>query len=59
VTGCSFTPRPVGVGQAAVAIARAAGAEIFATAGSPRRRELLHHMGIDHVYNSAAPTSPN
>ncbi len=41
-----------GVGQAAVAIARAAGAEIFATAGSPRRRELLHHMGIEHVYDS-------
>jgi acyl transferase domain-containing protein/acyl carrier protein len=41
-----------GVGQAAVAIARAAGAEIFATAGSPKRRELLHSMGIDHVYDS-------
>jgi polyketide synthase 5 len=41
-----------GVGQAAVAIARAAGAEIFATAGSPKRRELLHRMGIDHVYDS-------
>ncbi|HYY00585.1 MAG TPA: SDR family NAD(P)-dependent oxidoreductase, partial [Mycobacterium sp.] len=41
-----------GVGQAAVAIARAAGAEIFATAGSPKRRELLHHMGINHVYDS-------
>jgi polyketide synthase 5 len=41
-----------GVGQAAVAIARAAGAEIFATAGSPKRRELLHRMGIEHVYDS-------
>ena len=41
-----------GVGQAAVAIARAAGAEIFATAGSPQRRALLHDMGIEHVYNS-------
>jgi polyketide synthase 5 len=41
-----------GVGQAAVAIARAAGAEIFATAGSPQRRELLHSRGIDHVYDS-------
>jgi polyketide synthase 5 len=41
-----------GVGQAAVAIARAAGAEIFATAGSPKRREFLHSMGIDHVYDS-------
>jgi polyketide synthase 5 len=41
-----------GVGQAAVAIARAAGAEIFATAGSPERRELLRNMGIEHVYDS-------
>jgi polyketide synthase 5 len=41
-----------GVGQAAVAIARAAGAEIFATAGSPKRRELLHRMGVEHVYDS-------
>jgi polyketide synthase 5 len=41
-----------GVGLAAVAIARAAGAEIFATAGSPKRRELLHSMGIDHIYDS-------
>ncbi|MDT5172467.1 MAG: polyketide synthase 5, partial [Mycobacterium sp.] len=41
-----------GVGQAAVAIARAAGAEIFATAGSPKRRELLHRMRIEHVYDS-------
>ena len=41
-----------GVGQAAVAIARAAGAEIFATAGSPERRELLGSMGIDHIYDS-------
>ena len=41
-----------GVGQAAIAIARAAGAEIFATAGSPKRRELLRNMGIEHVYDS-------
>lgn len=41
-----------GVGQAAVAIARAAGAEIFATAGSPGRRDLLRNMGIEHVYDS-------
>jgi polyketide synthase 5 len=41
-----------GVGQAAIAVARAAGAEIFATAGSPRRRKLLHEMGITHVYDS-------
>ncbi|MCV6974057.1 type I polyketide synthase [Mycobacterium bourgelatii] len=41
-----------GVGQAAIAIARAAGAEIFATAGSEERRELLRGMGIKHVYDS-------
>jgi threonine dehydrogenase-like Zn-dependent dehydrogenase/acyl carrier protein len=41
-----------GVGQAAVAIARWTGAEIFATAGSPERRALLHDMGVEHVYDS-------
>jgi polyketide synthase 5 len=41
-----------GVGQAAIGIARAAGAEIFATAGSEQRRELLRAKGIKHVYDS-------
>lgn len=41
-----------GVGQAALAIARAAGAQIFATAGSDERRQLLRDMGIEHVYDS-------
>jgi mycolipanoate synthase len=41
-----------GVGQAAIAIARAVGCEIFATAGSPQRRQLLRDMGIKHVYDS-------
>ena len=41
-----------GVGQAAIAIARHAGAEIFATAGSASRRQLLRDMGINHVYDS-------
>ena len=41
-----------GVGQAAIAVARLAGAEIFATAGSPQRRALLRDMGIEHVYDS-------
>lgn len=41
-----------GVGQAAIAIARAAEAEIFATAGSEQRRQLLRDMGIEHVYDS-------
>ena len=45
----------VGLGktiQAAIAIARAAGAEIFATAGSEERRQLLRDWGIEHVYDS-------
>ncbi|MGA5466178.1 sulfolipid-1 biosynthesis phthioceranic/hydroxyphthioceranic acid synthase [Mycobacterium sp. NPDC050041] len=41
-----------GVGQAAIAIARAAGAEIYATAGSEQRRQLLRDRGIEHVYDS-------
>ncbi|WP_006241249.1 sulfolipid-1 biosynthesis phthioceranic/hydroxyphthioceranic acid synthase [Mycolicibacterium tusciae] len=41
-----------GVGQAAIAIARAAGAEIFATAGSEQRRQLLRDKGIEYVYDS-------
>jgi polyketide synthase 5 len=41
-----------GVGQAAIAVARAAGAEIFATAGSEKRRQLLRDWGIQHVYDS-------
>ena len=41
-----------GVGQAAIAIARQAGAEVFATAGSPGRRQLLRDMGIGYVYDS-------
>ena len=45
-----------GVGHAAIAIARAAGCEIFATAGSPQRRQLLRDMGIEHVYDSRSAT---
>jgi acyl transferase domain-containing protein/NADPH:quinone reductase-like Zn-dependent oxidoreductase/acyl carrier protein len=41
-----------GVGQAAISIARRAGATIFATAGSPGRRQLLRDWGIEHVYDS-------
>lgn len=41
-----------GVGQAAIAVARATGAEIFATAGSEERRQLLRDWGIEHVYDS-------
>ncbi|WP_246398797.1 sulfolipid-1 biosynthesis phthioceranic/hydroxyphthioceranic acid synthase [Mycobacterium vicinigordonae] len=41
-----------GVGQAAIAIARAFGARVYATAGSPWRREKLRDIGIHHVYDS-------
>ncbi|OBA59293.1 polyketide synthase [Mycobacterium sp. 1100029.7] len=41
-----------GVGQAAIAIAKMVGAQIYATAGSPERRELLRNMGIEHIYDS-------
>ncbi len=44
-----------GVGQAAIAIARAAGAEIYATAGTEERRDILRGMGITHVYDSRTP----
>jgi acyl transferase domain-containing protein/NAD(P)-dependent dehydrogenase (short-subunit alcohol dehydrogenase family) len=41
-----------GVGLAAIQIAREAGAEIFATAGSPRKREYLESIGVAHVMDS-------
>jgi acyl transferase domain-containing protein/NAD(P)-dependent dehydrogenase (short-subunit alcohol dehydrogenase family) len=41
-----------GVGLAAVQIARQVGAEIFATAGNPRKREYLRALGIAHVMDS-------
>ncbi len=41
-----------GVGMAAVQLAQRAGAEIFATAGSPEKREYLKKLGIAHVFNS-------
>ena len=41
-----------GVGLAAVQIAQRAGAEIFATAGSPRKRSYLSALGIQHVMDS-------
>lgn len=41
-----------GVGLAAIAITRSVGAQIYATAGSPARRDLLRDMGIEHVYDS-------
>jgi phthiocerol/phenolphthiocerol synthesis type-I polyketide synthase C len=41
-----------GVGLAAVQLARRAGAEIFATAGSEAKREYLRGLGIEHVMDS-------
>ena len=41
-----------GVGMAAVRLAQRAGAEVFATAGSIWKRELLHSMGVTHALDS-------
>jgi len=41
-----------GVGQAAIQIALNLGLQVFATAGSDEKRELLRKMGVDHVMNS-------
>ncbi len=41
-----------GVGLAAVTLARRAGAEIFATAGSPEKRAFLKSLGVSHVMDS-------
>jgi NADPH:quinone reductase-like Zn-dependent oxidoreductase/acyl carrier protein len=41
-----------GVGLAALQLARRAGAEIFATAGTETKREWLRSLGIRHVFDS-------
>ena len=41
-----------GVGLAPVMLARRAGAEVFATAGSPDKREFLKGLGVQHVLDS-------
>lgn len=41
-----------GVGTAARAIARAAGAQILATAGTEEKRALLRADGVEHVFDS-------
>jgi NADPH:quinone reductase-like Zn-dependent oxidoreductase/thioesterase domain-containing protein/nucleoside-diphosphate-sugar epimerase len=41
-----------GVGLAAIQIAQQIGAEIYATAGSQEKRELLRSLGVKHVYSS-------
>ena len=41
-----------GVGLAALQIAQHAGAEVFATAGNPEKRDLLRALGVQHVMDS-------
>ena len=41
-----------GVGLAAVQCARHMGAKVFATAGNPEKREYLHSLGVEHVFDS-------
>ena len=41
-----------GVGLAAIQIAKLAGAEIFATAGSDEKRKYLRRLGVRHVMDS-------
>jgi len=41
-----------GVGLAAIQLAKLAGAEIFATAGSPEKRSMLSALGVQHVLDS-------
>lgn len=41
-----------GVGLAAIQVAQATGAEIYATAGSEEKRAHLRSLGIEHVYDS-------
>jgi len=41
-----------GVGLAAIQLAQAKGAEVFATAGSPGKREYLRSLGVRHVMDS-------
>jgi myxalamid-type polyketide synthase MxaB len=41
-----------GVGLAAVQLCQRAGAEIYATAGSPEKRDFLRSLGIKHIYDS-------
>ena len=47
-----------GVGLAAVQLVQRQGGEVFATAGSPAKRELLRKMGVQHVMDSRSLASP-
>jgi acyl transferase domain-containing protein/NADPH:quinone reductase-like Zn-dependent oxidoreductase/acyl carrier protein len=44
-----------GVGMAAVRLALRTGAEVFATAGAPWKRELVRRLGATHVLDSRSP----
>ena len=41
-----------GLGLAAIQLAQRAGAEVYATAGNERKRELLRSLGVRHVFDS-------
>jgi acyl transferase domain-containing protein/NAD(P)-dependent dehydrogenase (short-subunit alcohol dehydrogenase family) len=41
-----------GVGLAAIQVARWLGAEVFATAGSPEKRDYLRRLGVEHIWDS-------
>lgn len=41
-----------GVGLAAIALCQRVGAEVYATAGTPEKRELLRALGVQHVFDS-------
>jgi phthiocerol/phenolphthiocerol synthesis type-I polyketide synthase C len=41
-----------GVGLAALEVARWSGAEVYATAGTPEKRDLLRALGVKHVSDS-------
>jgi len=45
-----------GVGLAALQLAQRAGAEVFATAGSQSKRDLLRALGVRYVYDSRSLT---
>jgi NADPH:quinone reductase-like Zn-dependent oxidoreductase len=41
-----------GVGLAAIQVAKSVGATIYATVGTPEKREFLRTLGIEHVFDS-------
>ena len=45
-----------GVGMSAIQVARHLGAEVFATAGSDVKRDLVRLLGADHVFDSRSQT---